>query len=97
MSSDTVILSEGTRVEARLDRALSFACAGVLATVNAEAGQIIDALRYLSPLDAMTSLAGISAVIWFAIFVALKIGLEPGSTSYRRFDLAVQDIYTASD
>ena len=84
-----MIFSEATKVEASLDRALSFACAGVLATVNAEAGQIIDALRYLSPLDAMSSLAGISAVIWFAIFVALKIGLEPGSTSYRKFDLAV--------
>ena len=53
-----------------------FAAAGVLAALNAEAGQIISTLTFLSPLDAIAGLAGISAVIWAAMAATWKIGTE---------------------
>lgn len=58
-----------------------FAAAGVLAALNAEAGQILSSLTFLSPVDAIAGLAGISAVIWAAMFAAWRIGTE----SRRRF------------
>ncbi len=58
-----------------------FAAAGVLAALNAEAGQILSTLTYQSPVEAATGLAGISAVIWTAMAAAWKIGSE----SRRRF------------
>jgi hypothetical protein len=59
-----------------LRRGSVFVAAGVLAAVNAEAGQIINTLTYQSPLEAATGLAGISAVIWAAMIAAWKIGSE---------------------
>lgn len=53
-----------------------FAAAGVLAALNAEAGQIITTLTFQSPLEAVTLLAGVSAVIWAAMAAAWMIGSE---------------------
>jgi hypothetical protein len=53
-----------------------FAAAGVLAALNAEAGQIITTLTFQSPIEAVTLLGGISAVIWAAMVAACKIGAE---------------------
>ena len=62
----------------RLDfsRGSVFAAAGILAALNAEATQIISTLTYQSPVEALTGLAGISAVIWVAMVAAWKIGCE---------------------
>jgi exosortase/archaeosortase family protein len=60
----------------KFGRASLFACAGVLAAVNAQASQIIGALEYQSALTAFVNLAGISAVIWFAMYAALRIGFD---------------------
>jgi hypothetical protein len=57
-----------------LRRGGAFAAAGVLAAVNAQAGQIISTLTFQSPIEAVTGLAGISAVIWAAMAAAWKIG-----------------------
>lgn len=57
-------------------RSSAFACAGVLAALNAQADQIITALTWQSPLEAVTTLGGIAAVIWLAMYAALKIGFE---------------------
>lgn len=62
-----------------LHRGGVFAAAGVLAALNAEAGQIIGTLTYQTPVEAITGLAGISAVIWTAMFAAWKIGSESRS------------------
>jgi hypothetical protein len=65
-----------TALDRRITRAGAFAGAGVLAAVNAHADQVINALRYLSLSDAIGGLAGISAVIWVAMYAAMKIGFE---------------------
>jgi hypothetical protein len=57
-----------------------FAAAGVLAALNAEAGQIITTLTFQSPVEALTLLAGVSAVIWAAMVAAWKIGSESRRT-----------------
>jgi len=54
----------------------AFAAAGVLAALNAQADQIIMGLSWQSPVDALLSLGGISAVMWTAMLVAWKIGGE---------------------
>jgi hypothetical protein len=59
-----------------LSRGGAFAAAGALAAMNAEAGQILAALTYQTPIEMMTGLAGVSAVIWVAMFAAWKIGTE---------------------
>ena len=59
-----------------LRRGSVFAAAGILAALNAQAGQIISTLTYQSPLEAITGLAGISAVIWMAMVATWMIGTE---------------------
>jgi hypothetical protein len=63
-------------IHLKFGRASLFACAGVLAALNAQAGQIIGTLQFQSAVAALANLAGISAVIWFALYAALKIGFE---------------------
>jgi len=65
----------------KFQRGSLLAAAGVLAALNAEAGQIISTLTYQSPIDAVTGLPGISAVVWAAMLAAWKIASE----SRRRF------------
>jgi hypothetical protein len=60
----------------KFERGSLFAAAGVLAALNAQAGQIISTLTYQSPIEAMTGLAGISAVIWAAMVAAGKVASE---------------------
>ena len=74
---------------ATIGRAGVFAGAGVLAAINAEADPLIVAVRYQPLLNALVWLGGISAVTWFALFAALKIGLEGASRRLDRRDLAV--------
>jgi len=59
-----------------LGRGSVFAAAGILAALNAEAGQILATLTFQSPVEAVTGLAGISAVIWAAMISAWSIGRE---------------------
>lgn len=61
-------------VRLNLGRGGAFAAAGVLSALNAQAGQIISTLTFQSPIEAVTGLAGISAVIWVAMAAAWKIG-----------------------
>ena len=70
-------------------RAGVFACAGVLAALNAQASQIIDTLRYSSAFAGLAGLAGISAIIWIAMFATLKLGLEADRRPPSRTDLVV--------
>jgi hypothetical protein len=53
-----------------------FACAGVLAALNAQASAIINEFTGQPAGKAILDLAGISAIIWFALYAALKIGFE---------------------
>lgn len=70
-----------------IGRAGIFAGAGVIATINALADQIVasDASLIVRILD----LGGVSAVIWFALYAALKIGLEAGDEPLRKADVPV--------
>jgi exosortase/archaeosortase family protein len=72
-----------------LGRSKVFACAGVLAALNAHADQIIAWLRY-SPISVWVSnLCGISAVVWLAMAAAIKIGFEGEGDEIRRLDILV--------
>jgi len=66
-----------------------FACAGVLAALNAQADQIINALTYEPLLTAVASLGGVSAVIWIAMYVALNVGCEDDSAATTGIDSIV--------
>jgi hypothetical protein len=79
-------------LDRRISRAGFFAAAGVLAALNAQADQIINILtvRWLTGL--FVELGGISAIIWFAMYAALKIGIEGEAEPIRRRDLAVVGI-----
>lgn len=57
-------------------RAPAFACAGVLCALNAQADQIISALTWQPPVDAIATLGGIAAVAWIGMYAALKLGFE---------------------
>ena len=81
------IRSAKSRVD--LHRGSIFAAAGVLAALNAEAGQIIGTLTFQSPIEAVLGLAGISAVIWAAMAAAWKIGSESRLRFGGRADVAV--------
>jgi len=76
-------------LDRRVKRAGLFAGAGVLAALNAQASPIIDAFTYLPSADAIAGLAGISAVIWLAMYAALKIGLENHARPLTRRDALV--------
>jgi hypothetical protein len=73
----------------RIDRSGAFAAAGVLAALNAQAAQILGALNYNSTIDSVMSLAGISAVVWTAMYAALRIGLDQVDGRLRGADAAV--------
>jgi exosortase/archaeosortase family protein len=73
----------------RIARAPAFACAGVLAALNAQADQIINALTWQRPLEALTTLGGIAAVIWIAMYAALKLGFEERHRRLERKDALV--------
>ena len=73
----------------QVDRSGAFAAAGVLAALNAQAAQILGALHYNSSIDSIMGLAGISAVIWTAMFAALRIGLDQPDGRVRGWDPAV--------
>jgi hypothetical protein len=59
-----------------VSRGSIFAAAGILAALNAQAGQILNTLTFQSGVEAVTGLAGISAVIWAAMIAAWSIGSE---------------------
>ena len=59
-----------------LSRGSAFAAAGVLAALNAQAGQILPALSHQSPVDSLIGLGGISAIIWAAMAAAWKVGTD---------------------
>lgn len=76
-------------LDRKITRAGLIAGAGVLAALNAQADTIINILtvRWLTGL--FVELGGISAIIWFAMYAALKIGIEGEAEPIRRRDLAV--------
>jgi hypothetical protein len=84
-------------LDRRIRRAGAFAGAGVLAALNAQADQIIGALKFQSLDDVLFQsvvqvfggLAGISAVMWLAMYAALKIGFEDQLDRLRPTDLYV--------
>ena len=81
--------AERPTLDRTIDRASAFAGAGVLAVLNAQTDQIISALTYQSVVQAVTNLAGISAIIWFAMYVTIKIGFEGGREKLRKNDVLV--------
>lgn len=58
---------------------MAFAFAGALAVLNALADPILSSLRGLGLFGTLLSLAGISAVVWFALFAVLRIACDPES------------------
>ena len=72
-----------------IGRAGIFAGAGVLAALNAQAYELIGAVKSMPLLQAVSWLGGISAVIWLAMYAALKIGSERDGSPLSRRDLAV--------
>jgi hypothetical protein len=63
-----------------------------LAALNAQADQIINILTVQWLTGVLVELGGISAIIWFAMYAALKIGVEGEAEPIRRWDLAVAGI-----
>jgi hypothetical protein len=63
-----------------------FGCAGVLAALNAQSGRIINELTVQTFAGAIRGLAGVSAVVWFAMYAALKIGFESDSSAASKAD-----------
>lgn len=76
-------------IQLSVSRSGAFACAGVLAALNAQADVIINALTYEPLLTAVASLGGVSAVMWVAMYVALKVGCEDESRALTRTDAMV--------
>lgn len=75
---------------APLDRARIFAFGGILCTVNGCATTIIGQLSSSGATAAVVSLLGVSAVVWFAIFIIERISAESGAPeSASRGDLAI--------
>jgi hypothetical protein len=72
-----------------IGRGAAFACAGVVAALNAQADQIINSLRYQSVDIAVATLGGVGAIIWIAMFAAVKIGLDEKHASIGRADLII--------
>ena len=77
-------------------RASAFACAGAIAALNAHADQIISSLRDFSVAVSITTLCGISAVIWVAMLAVLKIGFEPDRQRIARGDWLVLTLVVTS-
>lgn len=84
-----------TVLRLNVSRGSAFAAAGVLAALNAEAGQIISALTFQSPAEAVIGLAGISAVIWVAMFAAWSIGSQERQRLRGRRDTIVLALIVA--
>lgn len=70
-------------------RAPAFSCAGVLCALNAQADQITNALTWQSAAEAVTTLGGIAAVIWIAMYAALQLGFAAPRRGLSRQDLVV--------
>ncbi len=47
---------------------------------------ILGSLHETGVIDTVVSLAGVSAVLWFSLFAALRIAVEPGASAWRRSD-----------
>lgn len=84
-----------TVLQLNVSRGSVFAAAGILAALNAEAGQILSTLTYQSTLEAVTGLAGISAVIWAAMVAAWNIGSQETQRLRGRRDALVLTIIIA--
>lgn len=68
-------------------RGAAFAAAGVLAALNAQADQVVAAVRAASLSATVGAFAAISAVIWLAMYAAMKIGFEDSPSKLNRKDL----------
>ena len=66
-----------------------FAAAGILAALNAQADQLLSAFASQPAAEAITGLAGISAVIWAAMAASCKIGNESTKRLHTTRDLSV--------
>jgi len=88
----TVPTGRTSILDRKISRAGIFAGAGVLAALNAQADQIINILTVRWLTGVLVELGGISAIIWFAMYAALKIGIEGESEPISRRDLAVVGI-----
>ena len=64
----------------------------MFAAINALADTILGSLHATGLIDAIVSLAGVSAVLWFGVFAALRIAVEPGASAWRRGDRMVLGI-----
>jgi hypothetical protein len=78
-----------TSLDRSIGRAGLFAGAGVLAALNAQADQLLLTFQSMPFIAAFAFLGGVSAVVWFAMYAALKIGLEGGPELVSRRDLAI--------
>ena len=66
-----------------VSRASLFACAGVLAALNAQVGLIFQFLQVQGIGAFIIQLGGISAIIWFAMYAAIRMGFEmPGKPAF---------------
>jgi hypothetical protein len=61
----------------------------VLAALNAQANDIIAILEQVPIPEAVVGLGGISAVIWFAMYAAIKTGFETAAEPIERRDIVV--------
>ena len=73
----------------KLARPSAFACAGVLAALNAQADHILVAVKFQPLWTAIFGLAGISAVMWVAMYAALKLGFVADRRPVTRKDAVV--------
>lgn len=76
-------------IDRTVSRAGLFAGAGVLAAINAQADTLIFTFTKIPLATALSWLGGVSAVIWFALFATLKIGLEPDDDRATARDTAI--------
>lgn len=84
-----VIPARPLSFQSSFSRSGVFACAGVLAALNAQADVIINALTYEPVLTGVANLGGVSAVMWVAMYVALKLGCDDESPALTRTDAMV--------
>jgi hypothetical protein len=61
----------------------------VLAALNAQAGQFINERTYQSLASELHNIAGISAVVWLALFVVLQIGMKSPFPEASKLDILV--------
>lgn len=75
-----------SHIELNVSRGILFACLGVVAALNAEAGQVLSPFIGGPIIDLVRSIGAISAVIWFGMFATLKIGFENEPTAPSKRD-----------